>query len=299
MRLFTLVSLLALSVAAPAAAQREGTPEQRIDRLEKQLRQVQGRVFQRGQPADTAGFDYEPAAPLSSITSVNDRLASLERQLADIQRLAEENGNRLRTAEGALTQLRTEQSDRLAALERRVQELSVGGTAPVTNGQPAIVPQAKADGTPRAQTLAPATNAVAGTAQATPQDDPGEEAYSAGFRLWQAGQYSEAIAALKRFTAAYPKHRRISWANNLIGRSLLDSGKPRDAATVLLDNYRSNPKGERAPDSLYYLGQSLMKLNQPTQACNAYAELQSIYGDKIRADLRKLLSDGQAQAQCR
>ena len=41
------------------------------------------------------------------------------------------------------------------------------------------------------------------------------------------------------------------------------------------------------------------KLNQPTQACNAYAELESIYGDKIRPDLRKLLSDGQAQAQCR
>ena len=41
-----------------------------------------------------------------------------------------------------------------------------------------------------------------------------------GFHLWEAGQYDQAIAALKAFTAAYPKHRRVSYANNLIGRSL-------------------------------------------------------------------------------
>ena len=65
--------MLAVSLAAPAAAQqRPPSPEQRIERLERQLRQVQGRVFQRGQPADTAGFDYEPAAPLSAVTSVAD-----------------------------------------------------------------------------------------------------------------------------------------------------------------------------------------------------------------------------------
>ena len=32
---------------------------------------------------------------------------------------------------------------------------------------------------------------------------------------------------LKAFTAAYPKHRRVSYANNLIGRALLDKGDPR------------------------------------------------------------------------
>ena len=55
----------------------------------------------------------------------------------------------------------------------------------------------------------------------------------------------------------------------------------------MLANYRSNPQGERAPDSLYYLGQALMKLGQPGQACKAYAELDAVYGAKIRADLKK------------
>lgn len=293
MRPLICFSVLALAVAAPGAAQRQATPEQRINQLERQLRQVQSRVFQRGQPADTAGFDYEPAAPLSAVSTLTERLNSLERQMADIQRLAEENGNKMRSLEGAVTRLRTEQSDRITALERRIQEL---GTAPAAQPVPGVTPAV--GGSLRPVTTPPASSTPpSGTT--TPAEDPGEEAYSAGFRLWQAGQYDEAIASLRQFIAAYPNHRRISWANNLIGRSLLDSGRPRDAATALLANYRSNPKGERAADSLYYLGQSLMQLNQPTQACNAYSELEAIYGNSVRADLKKLVTDAKVQAQCR
>jgi TolA-binding protein len=132
----------------------------------------------------------------------------------------------------------------------------------------------------------------------TSEGDPGEDAYTEGFKLWEAGQYDDAIRSLRAFTAAYPKHRRTSYANNLIGRALLDKGEPRAAAETLLSNYRNNPKGERAADSLYYLGQALMKLGQPGQACKAYAELDAVYGSKVRADLKKLVTDARSQAQC-
>ena len=98
--------------------------------------------------------------------------------------------------------------------------------------------------------------------------------------------------------SAYPKHRRTSWANNLAGRALLDKGEPRAAAEALLANYRSNPKGERAPDSLYYLGQALMQLNQPAQACKAYTELEVVYGASLRAELKRLLPPAKADARC-
>jgi TolA-binding protein len=103
---------------------------------------------------------------------------------------------------------------------------------------------------------------------------------------------------LRGFASTYPKHRRLSYANNLIGRSLLDKGDARAAAQALLANYRTNPKGERAPDSLYYLGQALLKLGEPSQACKAYAELESVYGASMRADLKKLLPEAKTQAQC-
>ena len=119
-----------------------------------------------------------------------------------------------------------------------------------------------------------------------------------GYQLWKSGKYDEALGALRAFSSAYPQHRRASWANNLAGRSLLDKGEPRAAAEVLLANYRSNPKGERAADSLYYLGQSLVKLNQPGQACKAYAELEAVYGSSMRADLKKLLPAAKSEAKC-
>ena len=111
------------------------------------------------------------------------------------------------------------------------------------------------------------------------------------------GNYDQAISSLTRIRQRLSQAPRVSYANNLIGRALLDKGDARAAATALLANYRTNPGGERAPDSLYYLGQALMKLGQPAQACKAYGELDAVYGAKVRPDLKKLETDAKAQAQ--
>jgi TolA-binding protein len=116
--------------------------------------------------------------------------------------------------------------------------------------------------------------------------------------LWEQKRYNEAIAALRAMASSFPGHRRVSWANNLAGRALLDSGQPRAAAEALLANYRANPRGERAADSLFYLGQALVALKQPAQACKAYAELEEVYGASIRAELQRLLPPAKARAGC-
>ncbi len=285
-----------------AVAQRQAppSPEQRIDRLERQIQQMQRQLFPKGRPADTAGFNDDPAASQSSVVTLAQRLDSLERQMADLVRSSEENGNRLRTVEGGLNQLKADQDQRIGALEQRlaagVPAAVPADTAPASVA-PAAPPPRKPATPPKTTTAAPATGGPATSPDAA-ATDPGEDAYTAGFHQWEDGQYDQAIATLKAFTAAYPKHRRVSFANNLIGRALLDKGDARSAATALLANYRSNPGGERASDSLYYLGQALMKLGQPGQACKAYGELDAVYGAKIRPDLKKLETDAKAQAQC-
>jgi len=98
--------------------------------------------------------------------------------------------------------------------------------------------------------------------------------------------------------SSFRGHRRVSWANNLAGRALLDKGQARAAAEALLANYRSDPKGERAPDSLFYLGQALMKLGQAAQACKAYGELQDVYGPTMRGQLQQQLPAARAAAKC-
>jgi TolA-binding protein len=79
---------------------------------------------------------------------------------------------------------------------------------------------------------------------------------------------------------------------------MLDKGQPRAAAEALLANYRRDPKGERAQDSLFYLGQSLMKLGQPGQACKAYAELEDVYSAGLRAPIRAALPAAKSEARC-
>ena len=305
-RLITALAGCAAVACLPSAsiAQRQApaTPEQRLDRLERQVQQVQRQIFPKGRPADTAGFSDDPAATQSSVLSLSQRLDALERQMADLVRQSEENGNRLRAVERGMGQLKTDEDQRISAIEQR---LAQGVPAPAmavpdTVAPPSAPPPRVRPSTGRATSEAsPPAAAQTADAGAVPASDPGEDAYSQGFHQWEAGQYDQAIATLKAFVAAYPRHKRVSYANNLIGRALLDKGDARAAANALLANYRSNPGGERAPDSLYYLGQALMKLGQPSQACKAYDELDAVYGAKVRPDLKKLETDGRAQAQCR
>ena len=83
-----LVATASALVPAAAIAQRQApaTPEQRLDRLEKQVQQVQRQVFPKGRPAETAGFADDPAATQSSVVNLDQRLDALERQVADLVR---------------------------------------------------------------------------------------------------------------------------------------------------------------------------------------------------------------------
>jgi len=307
MRLPLLVSFATLAALAfdPAAAQRrQPTPEERIERLEKQVRQVQREVFPKGQPAATAGFPEDPAATITITNQLSNRLDAIEQQLAEIVRASEENGNRLSTMEAELARLRADQDRRLRSLEAGSAAADTGTAEPATEAQPE--PENRPPPAPRpkveTRTETPRDTPAVATTRARPGDAnfeaAGEEAYDRGFQLWNSGRYDEAITALRAMASSFPGHRRVSWANNLVGRSLLDKGQPRAAAEALLANYRSNPKGERAPDSLFYLGQALVKLGQASQACKAYSELEEVYGSTMRPQLRQLLPSARIEAKC-
>ena len=291
MRFRFAIPLLAIFTLAitPAAAQRRGpSPEERIGRLEKQVRQVQKQVFPKGQPADTAGFSDDPAATQSSVGDLGGRIDSLERQLTDLTRASEENGQRLSVMEADLARLRADQETRFRAIETGGAAAEPGAAAAEPDGvaESDVPPAPK----PKVETSNP--RPASGTA------DAGEQAYDQGFRLWEAKKYDQSITTLRSMASSFPSHRRVSWANNLAGRALLDKGQPRAAAEALLANYRANPKGERAPDSLFYLGKALVKLGQPTQACKAYGELSDVYGSTMRPALKAMIPAAKAEAKC-
>jgi TolA-binding protein len=113
---------------------------------------------------------------------------------------------------------------------------------------------------------------------AKPQtDDAGDDEYSYGFRLWNAGFYPEARQQLTKFVEQYPNHARISFGRNLLGRAFLDDNLPEEAARWFLRNYQADKGGDRAADSLLYLGQSMIAMKDTKRACIALAEFSDTY----------------------
>ena len=280
MRHILLALTLLAAPAAPALAQAGGASiDQRLNRVERELRAVQRKVFPGG-----AGMTVEPeiappptsATPsgvpaTSALADMTARLDTLEAQLRTLTGQAEENGHRLNQLEQSLANFRAATESRLNAAEGPA---STGGN--MTSGA--------------SETPAAASSSSSG--------NPGEEAYLTGFRLWEARKYDEAQAVLEGMIKKYPKHPRTSYAQNLLGRAYLDGGKPATAAKVLLANYENNRNGDRAQDSLFYLGQALVQLKKLPEACRVYDELQDVYGAKLRSALKQQLPKARTAARC-
>jgi TolA-binding protein len=294
MRFLVLTAVLLAGTASNVVAQPRETTERRLERIEQELRAVQRRVFPGG--AQVAP-EIEPATPVatqpattggSAVGDLTARLDSVEAQLAALTGAVEENGNRTRQIEAALTALREENAARLARLEAAA---APAATAPAQTA--AARPAEPAPSEPRNQEPASAapTTAPAGA------PDAAEEAYNAGFRLWEARRFEEAQAALQAVAERYPRSRWASWASNLAGRAFLDDNKPATAARIFLANYQGNPQGERAADSLYFLGQSLVALNRRPEACRVYDELAQVYPN-MRDWIRTRLPEARRTARC-
>jgi TolA-binding protein len=334
---FALISVALLSAAAsmPLMAQSNDV-ELRVNKLEREMRAVQKKVFPGApqvQPeiGALATGDLGPAAtstttPLTDLTS---RLDALESQLRMLTGQVETDGNRLRKLEEAVRTLATTTDSRLKALEPPPPVTVVENDAAVS-GPPAATPVMEVPTpaprlapaprpTPAATTptrAAPAATPASGPASgpASKNDgsrkalvdavevpvsgDTAEDAYSYGFRLWQAKLYPEAQAKLKEFATKYPRHRRASYAQNLLGRAYLDEGKPALASVAFYENYTRNSKGERAAESLYYLGVSLTRLKKLPDACKVYDEFADVYGMSAAAELQARVAKGRADAKC-
>ena len=305
-----LIMFLAATTAFPAAATAQSNVEGRVGKLESEMRAVQRKVFPGG--AVLVQPDIQPATPATQIPGspssgalddLTQRVASLEQQLASLTGQVEQNGYATRQLQTAFDAYRNATDARLKALEpstgapatggENEMGAAVGGPAATTTARLTTRPEASS----RPATTPDRTRLVDAIERPSTGDAP-EDEYLYGFRLWTAKLYPEAEAQLKKFVATYPKHRRASFAQNLLGRSYLDDGKPSLASMAFYDNYKKMPDGERAPDSLYYLAQALVKLNKPADACKVYGELTDVYGAKISSSMKADVQKGRTAAKC-
>ncbi|HEY0413502.1 MAG TPA: tetratricopeptide repeat protein [Allosphingosinicella sp.] len=312
MRYRLIGAALLAGLAMPTAAQKTESPEKRIERLEQELHAVQRRVFQGSGPYVSPEISPQAAAPepagvpaTSALADLTARLDAIEGQLRALTGQGEENANRLRLLEHVATTLQQSVGARLDALEHASPAPAEAAPAAAA-AEPTPPPARPSRRQAAAATLPPAEVPAWVSARDDAAATPGpaaagdaEAAYNAGFHLWEKKRYADAAKALEEVARTYPSDKWSSWAANLAGRSYLDDGKPTAAARAFLANYQANPKGERAADSLYFLGQSLMALKKPADACKAYDELQDVYGQAMRDWLRQRLPAARAEAGCR
>lgn len=302
-----LFATTALFLVAGQDAQAQSNVEGRVGKLESEMRAVQRKVFPDGQylqPAVEAQPDQGPVAgapSASALTDLTSRVSSLEGQLASLTGQVEQAGYRTRQVQEQFDTYRRATDARLSLLEGAAAPVAVE-EAPVAVGsrpatRPTTVPP-RPTATPTPTTLKSADDAPAAGIAKPSTGDGAEDAYLYGFRLWSAKRYPEAQAALKKATADYPRARRYSYAQNLLGRAYLDEGNPATAAETFYANYQKNPRGERAPDSLYYLAQALVKLGKAADACKVYGELTDVYGAKISTSMKADVAKGRTAAKC-
>lgn len=301
-----------LVVSAPSIAQ-SSNDEVRLRKLEAEVRALQRKVFPGG---DGRFFEPEitgqPTTPRTTVTTpsttaVTDILARMDALKSQMQTLtaqSEENANTMR------------------ALENRVRLLEGGSAAPATGGgftTPAPIPTtgtrpATTTPTPTpAATTRPTTPAATPTASrptaerlaavqaiTKPQTgDAGDDEYSYGYRLWDAGFYPEAQQQLTLFVEKYPTHSRATYGRNLLGRAYLDDGKAREAAPWFLKNYQTDKGGARAGDSLLYLADAMIALKDTNRACIALAEFGETYPALASGRLQGQYEANRSKVKCK
>ncbi len=316
------IALLSAVAAAPLAAQ-DGAVELRVGKLEKEMKAVQRKVFPTGVPVqpEIGPLDTGDAGAAPASTPLNDlstRVDSLEAQLKLLTGQVETDGNRLKKLEEAFKAYQGATDARLKTLEPSVPDVTPPAAAtPVAAKPVALVPaavteapkpaptkpKAEAPAATPTKTVTPAKTdtkrkALVDAVEIPATGDAAEDAYTYGFRLWTAKLYPEAQVKLKEFSAKYPKHKRASFAQNLLGRAYLDEGKPALASVAFYDNYTKNPKGERASESLYYLGVALTRLKKLPDACKVFDEFKDVYGASAAADLKARVAKARTDASC-
>ena len=280
--LFGALAGLLLTSGAPAIAQ--DNDEARIRKLEAEVRALQRQVFPGGdgryfEPDISAPANGRPNTPTQT-SAVTDILARLDALESSIQSLT----SQIEVANNTQAGL----SDRVSVLENafatRTADATPGsgggtvnaGTAQPRSATPAPTPTPTPAATrptgPSAERLA-AVRAIAKPST----DDAGDDDYSYGFRLWEAKFYPEAQQALAAFVEKYPDHWRTTYGRNLLGRAFLDNGQAREAAPWFLQNYQADNDAARAPDSLLYLAEAMIELNDTDRACIALAEFSETY----------------------
>ncbi len=162
-------------------------------------------------------------------------------------------------------------------------------SAPLTAGAPLDIGDRPAAATPTGPLAAPSGPIVADVAPAAVPSGPTvsgtgldftdapRQQFNAAVDAYRVGQYAQAEELFKAFLAANATHRLAPDAIFYLGETYFQRSRPREAAEQYLKLSTDYGKSSRAPEGMLRLGQSLAMLGSNDQACATFAEVGKRY----------------------
>ena len=240
---------------------------QRLDRMEKALKEIRAIVFQGRETG--APVVIQPADTQGQLGQMSDRMSSLEQNLAKLT-------GELEVMRHDLDQTRQETADLRAAnslLKAQIVDLQTA------------VPK------PAPPPLEPAPSAAA-----APAGDA-TSAFAAAKAALAAGDMASAEAGFRDYVDRYGDTANGPEARYDLGRTLLSRRAWAEAATADIGAIRGWPRTRWAPDAVLDLSRALVTLNKPADACETLGELDRRY-PKAGPVVAKRAADLRLQAKC-
>jgi tol-pal system protein YbgF len=249
--------------------------DKRLDRLEKQLREVRDIVLQAH--ATGAPIEIKEAGPDPQVQALSSRLDEMDQNLRGIT-------GQIETLQHDLVSVRADAANAntgLAALTARLDTLA-RQAASLNPPTPGGAVQLGGGG------LAGQAGQGPGPQAAAAPVDP-KAAYDNAHRLLLEGDYAAAAAAFQDFVAQFPDSPSVRPARYWLGETKFIQGDYAGAAAAYIEATRGWQETDWAPDAVVKLALSLTELNKAKPACAALAELDRHYphakpATKTRAD---------------
>ncbi|ACI56465.1 tol-pal system protein YbgF [Rhizobium leguminosarum bv. trifolii WSM2304] len=282
--------------APPVVKVQSGDAEVRVQQLEEQLRQLNGRI-------EEMSFQL-----LQMQETIRKQQEDNEFRFQQLEKTGASGG-------GAKAPVKKSETDTAPAasggddVARVIQAPQGAETAPSTNvpsntglGQP---PKELGsidfdqNGNPVGGTVdanagvgsGPIPNANPGAPQQTASLGGEADQYKSAYGHVLSGDYSTAEQEFTQYITRYPSSARAADANFWLGEALYSQGKYNEAAKTFLNAHQKYATSEKAPEMLLKLGMSLAALDNTETACATLREVSKRYPKASRAVISKVASE--------
>lgn len=257
--------LTALMLAGSAFAQGgySDDMDQRLARIEQQLRDLQDQMYQGGGgggPASGGGGGGD-------IQRLND----LEQSVRGLTGQVETFGHDLQTIKDKLNQLETETNFRLNQLEGN------GGGKPPGGGPEVAPPPAGGKSPEPGAGPGPKTPGAIGEAPDAPPGSNAEGLYNAAMDHLTKAEYDDALTGFQQVVKSYATTDYAAQAQYWIGDIYYVRKDWEKAALAFAAVLKTYPQAGRGPESMLKLGLSLLSLNKKDQGCGALKAIKQKY----------------------